>query len=485
VAPPEDQTFTESPAAPVTLARPEPHLVVVLECDRPLSGSSRHSLRGIAEVTLGRGPERTAMRQGERLTLTVPGRWMSAAHARIRRDVATGEGRWVLEDLDSRNGTRVNGQAVVHAALADGDLIEAGHTLIVFRDALHAPPTAALDFDVAGASSLPSQSPHALQAGKFRLTTLLPAVASELETLVRIAPTPLPVLLRGETGTGKEVVAQVVHALSHRRGPFVAVNCGGLPETLVESQLFGHTKGAFSGAVRDAPGFVRAAGGGTLFLDEIGDLAPNSQAALLRVLQEREVVPVGTTLPAPVDFRVISATHQPLEAMVARGTFRADLLARLDGFSFILPPLRERREDIGLFVADLLGAPADAGTPAPPAALKLSPDAGRALLRYEWPLNIRELAHCLARACAVAETDGAIELGHLPPQVREHALAGGVGAAETTAPNDDSRLRAQLEALLTEHQGNVAQVARAVGKARMQVHRWLRRFEIDPGRYRA
>jgi transcriptional regulator with GAF, ATPase, and Fis domain len=285
-------------------------------------------------------------------------------------------------------------------------------------------------------------------------------------------------MLRGETGTGKEVAARAVHALSKRAGPFVPVNCGAIPVALVESHLFGHTRGAFSGAVRDEPGFVRAAHGGTLFLDEIGDLPPASQAALLRVLQEGEVIPVGTTRAVPVDLRIVAATHQQLEALVARGAFRADLLARLDGFTFALPPLRERREDTGLLVADLLRATPDAER------LQLSSEVGRALLQYEWPLNIRELGHCLARACALAKGEHRLELRHLPPQVRG-ALEPSPGADEPLgAEGSDARLRVQLEGLLAQHEGNVAEVARALGKARMQVHRWCKRFEIDPERYR-
>jgi DNA-binding NtrC family response regulator len=457
---PEDETFTESPAAPAPLAAPAAALVVVLECDRPLGGSSRHSLRGVAEVTLGRGPERRASRDGDRLSLTLPSGWLSTTHARLRRE---GE-RWHLEDLGSRNGTKVDGAPVVHAALRDGDVVEAGHVLLIFREALHAPPRSPADVDSAAAAS-----PAA------HLATMLPALAGEVEALEQIAASRVPVLLRGETGTGKEVVARAVHALSCRGGPFVAVNCGAIPAALLESQLFGHVRGAFSGAVRDEPGFVRASSGGTLFLDEIGDLPATSQSALLRVLQEGEIVPVGSTRPVPVDLRVVAATHQPLEALVARGAFRTDLLARLDGFTFTLPPLRERREDIGLLVAGLLA-------PAPDAErVRLSPEAGRALLRYSWPHNVRELGHCLARAWALARGEGTIDVRHLPPQVRDASPA----AAPDADPQDaDARLQAQIEALLKRHDGNVAEVARALGKARMQVHRWLKRFGIDPARYR-
>lgn len=455
-----DQTFTDAPGAGTPLARPEPYLVVALECDRPASGASRHALRGVDEVTIGRGDDRGATREGKRLAITVPDGWMSGAHARLTRAA----GGWRVEDLGSRNGTRVGGKAVAHLVLADGDVVEAGHTMMIFREALHGPPGAPLDFDSRAAHEAPG------------LATLLPALAAEIAALVRIAKSTMPMLLRGETGTGKEVIARAVHALSGRGGPFVAVNCGAIPASLVEGQLFGHARGAFSGAVRDEPGFVRASHGGTLFLDEIADLPAASQAALLRVLQEGEVVPLGTTRPTPVDLRVVAATHQPLEQLVARGAFRADLHARLDGFTFALPPLRERREDTGLMVADLLASASSRPT--------FTMEAGRALLRYAWPMNVRELKHALSRAVVLAG-DAPVDVAHLPPAVGA-ALGDTLSAHAAAAPpdDDDARLRAQLESLLAEHRGNVADVARALGKARMQVHRWMKRLAIDPKRYR-
>jgi transcriptional regulator with PAS, ATPase and Fis domain len=461
----KEETFTDSPRASAPLARPEAYVFVVLECDRPTSGSSRHSLREVREVVVRRGDDRSAARHGHVLSLTLPSQWLSSEHARLRRQ----DTQWFLEDLRSRNGTWVNGQSIARAALADQDVIEIGRTLMVFRAAMHAPAAAPVDLDTRAA---PFE-----HAG---IGTLVPAIAGDFEALASIAASPLPVLLRGETGTGKELLARFVHSLSGRTGAFVPVNCGGIPSTLVESHLFGHTKGAFSGAAKQETGFVQAASGGTLFLDEIGDLPPASQAALLRALQESEVVPVGSSRAVRVDLRVVAATHQPLEALIERGVFRADLLARLDGFTFTLPPLRERREDIGLLVAHLLQA-ACVGSK-PPA---LSPEVGRALLRYHWPLNIRELGHALSRACALARGGETIELSHLPAAVRGALEARAAQDPREDSDSDDLRLRAQLEALLVEHKGNIAQVARALGKARMQVHRWLKRFEMDPERYRS
>ncbi len=466
MTPPPDETLNDAPAATRgAFARPEAHVIVALECDRPGAGSSRHSLAGVSEVLLVRAETRGARREGSTLTLTLPSRWMSSRHARLHRALD----RWRIEDLSSKNGTLVCGSAAQHLELREGDLIEVGHVMLLFREAVHAPPGTPLDVD----SSM--LSPAAIGMG-----TVIPVLAHEAEALAQIAASPVPVLLLGESGTGKEVAARAVHALSKRPGAFIAVNCGAIPAALVESQLFGHTKGAFSGAVRDEPGFVRAADGGTLFLDEIGDLPAASQAALLRVLQEGEVVPVGTTRALKVNIRVVAATHRPLESLVGRGDFRADLLARLDGFRHTLPPLRDRREDLGLLIADLLPKVAP---DRPLGTLTFTSDAGRALLSYGWPLNIRELQQALARASALV-TNGPVDLRHLPHAVKASLAPAPASEVATPGEGDDARLHRQLEALLGQHDGNVAEVARATGKARMQIHRWMKRLAIDPKKFR-
>src|SRR6266852_6634237 len=175
-----------------------------------------------------------------------------------------------------------------------------------------------------------------------------------MRKLEAVAASTVSVVLQGESGTGKEVAATAMHRLSGRVGPFLPVNCGGLPETLIESELFGSRKGAFSGADKDRPGLFRSADGGTLFLDEIGELPASAQSALLRVLQDGEILPIGATQPIRVDVRFLAATNRNLDAQVARGLFRADLLARISGFAVWLPPLRERREDMGILIAALL-----------------------------------------------------------------------------------------------------------------------------------
>jgi transcriptional regulator with GAF, ATPase, and Fis domain len=231
----------------------------------------------------------------------------------------------------------------------------------------------------------------------------------------------------------------------------------------VESELFGHKRGAFSGALADHSGLFRAAAQGTMLLDEIGDLPLPAQAALLRVLQEGEVRPVGGTQSFKVDVRIVAATHRDLEALVARGAFREDLLARLAGFTLRLPPLRERKEDIGLLISALLRR---SDRP----HITLSAEACEALLAYDWPRNIRELERALARAVLLA-TSGVIEVEHL-----------GIRADEATHPVEVSR--EGLMASLEKHAGNVTSVAKQFATSRSQVHRWLRRYGLDTKDYR-
>ena len=445
-----------------------PQLFIAFECDRPLAGSSRHSLASTDEIVVGRGDSRHATHEFadgiRRLVVRVPGRSMSARHGRI---FPVGS-QWAFEDCGSTNGSFRNGERVTCVTLADGDILELGHTLFIFRAPMPITPDAPSDVDSTQLAGRP-----------MGLSTLHPARASELEALERVAASPLSVVLIGESGTGKELLAAAVHAISGRKGRLVAVNCGALTTSLLESQLFGHVRGAFSGAVRDETGLIRSADGGTLFLDEIGDLAPASQAALLRVLQEGEVLPVGASVPHAVDLRVVAATHRPLGAMAERGDFRPDLLARLDGFTHLLPPLRARVEDLGMLIADMLPRVSEGASPA------FSVDAARALFLYSWVGNVRELRQCLARAIVLANGKRIAPV-HLPPNVAR-ALEGRAGTSrppEVLDEGDEAGLRRELIRLLEQHDGNVSEVARAMGKARMQIHRWMKRFGIDGERFR-
>jgi transcriptional regulator of acetoin/glycerol metabolism len=452
-------SFHEDGKSGRTGPRPEPVLVLVLECSRPRAGSVRYRLNDLTGVALGRGPERRAERTGTELTIRVPDKWMSSRHARIEPSF----GRWVLTDTESKNGTIVDGHTTKRAVLTDGSLIELGHTLFIFFERM------AIEAEAPGMLELtPNEGP----AG---FTTLMPAWAGELQRLRQIASSEIPMLIEGESGTGKEVIARAIHGQSGRSGAFVPVNCGALPDNLVESELFGYKRGAFSGAQQDHDGLVRAANGGTLFLDEIGDLPPSSQAALLRVLQEREVMPVGGTRAVPIDLRVVAATHRDLDDMVAEGSFRHDLFARLAGFRVTVPTLAERRTDLGILIGALHARLF------PPDHPGFDIDAARLLLRYPWPLNVRELEQALATAQVLAGTE-AIRAEHLPDTVRTGRPP---GAPRPVVLNEnDQRVRDQVVAALREHQGNVSAVARALDKDRKQIQRWIKRFGLDPGSYR-
>jgi transcriptional regulator with GAF, ATPase, and Fis domain len=365
-------------------------------------------------------------------------------------------GRWILEDLGSKNGTWIDGESIQQHTLDDGDILELGHTMIVFRLIGGEYP----DLDDWPAVSAPG------------LATTSPALAERLADVVRVAPSQVPVMIGGETGTGKELVARAVHALSGRKGAFVAVNCGALAANLLEAELFGHKKGAFTGAGDERVGLVRSADGGTLFLDEIGELPAAAQSALLRVLQEGEVVPIGADRPVRVDVRLVSATLRDLDDEVTQGRFRGDLLGRLLGVSVTLPALRDRCEDLGLIAAMLLERIAPGVRPT-----QIAPDAIRALYAHQWPRNIRELERALAAACTLA--GDCIELAHLPPAIQASAPPARVTPPPSALSEDERRLRDELAAALLRNGGNVSSVARELGKDRTQIRRWMRRFQLS------
>jgi two-component system, NtrC family, response regulator HydG len=310
-----------------------------------------------------------------------------------------------------------------------------------------------------------------------------PALRETVRIVQRVAPTDVTVLITGESGTGKEVVARALHDGGRRAAAaFVALNCSALPAELIESELFGHVRGAFTGADRDRTGLFATADGGTLFLDEIGELAPAAQAKLLRALEERKITPVGTSTELAVDVRVVAATNRPLATLVSAGTFRADLLYRISVVQLQLPPLRERREDIPALAAHFIAHfAARHGRP----ALPLDEAARRMLLAYDWPGNVRELRNAMERAVVMAD-DAAIQPRDLPSAITESAAPlRPVDAALAELPYTEARARAIdafersfLGAALERNGGNVSATARVLGLHRQSLQKMLRRLGL-------
>ncbi len=376
----------------------------------------------------------------------------SREHARLHWDPQAAA-LW-LEDLGSRNGVRVNGQPSARHALADGDVVRLGASFLVvrFEDPLQRDVPIA---ELVGAS---------------------PAMQRARMAVKRLARESASVLILGETGTGKEVVAQAIHRESGRAGRFVALNCTAIQPSLAESELFGHVAGAFTGAARDHDGYLAAAHHGTLLLDEIGDMPPPLQPKLLRALETRQITKVGSTRPIDIDVRVLAATHVNLPERAESGDFRSDLFARLAQLRVDLAPLRERREDILALLAPKL-------RDAPP----MSPELVEALLTASWPHNVRELLAIATELTVWGRDRDLLDVDILRGRLEP---ASGGEAAMTSAPAAPSSERsrepshAELEELLAQHGGNVAAVAKLVGRSRTQVYRWIDKHGIALERFR-
>jgi transcriptional regulator with AAA-type ATPase domain len=397
-----------------------------------------------APLILGRRPD---------CAIPLPGTEVSRSHAEILREGSL----LTIRNLSSRNGVFVRGAKVEEAPLQVGDVIRLGEWVgVIVMPPAQGPERSAFAAIVPG-----------LYGGRRLRETLAP--------VERAARSDLPVTICGETGTGKEWTARAIHQWSGRTGPFLAVNCAALPVSLAEAELFGYRKGAFTGADRASPGYFRAAHGGTLLLDEIVDLPMGLQAKLLRVLEQREVVPLGEPTPVPVDVRIVAAAQQSLAEAVKEGKCRADLYARLDGLAVRLPPLRERIEDVpGLF------------------QVKLGEHAGRTpaldwrfverLCLHDWPFNVREI-DLLARRLAVLHADEPVlRVAHLPE--RFHArprhpeaprpVAKAAGRATNEKPeNRDEHDMTRLLAALRKHHGNVARASNDAEISRQRAYRLM------------
>jgi DNA-binding NtrC family response regulator len=405
--------------------------------------------------TLGGEPLLLGRESAEQGVLALHDARVSRRHARIalQGDVLQ------IEDLGSRNGTFVDGERVVRAALRPGSVIRVWSCLLLVQF-----------LDAAACARL--VAPRA--ASGSGLVGGSPAIAETREAIARLARSGT-VLVQGETGVGKELVAQALHDQSGRKGPLQPVNCAALPANLAESELFGHTRGAFTGAEARKGLFGRAEGG-TLFLDEIGELGAETQAKLLRALAVSEVRSVGADQGRTVDVRVIAATNVDLEAAVASGKFRADLYARLQGHVIRVAPLRDRREDILDLVLHFLGG------------MRLTANAAEALLVHDFPYNVRELEQAMATAREKAAGTGVVDLPDLPERIRGRMMGRVVEvAAPAAAPQqgllelrrDRTPSADELWRAACAFDGNVARVAAFFGKDRRQVYRWAKALGVD------
>jgi two-component system response regulator GlrR len=379
------------------------------------------------------------------------------AHLLFERD----ESSWSLVDTNSRNGTHVNGERIERRRLASGDVLRLGAHLLIFQQ-LDAAACRRLVGRPLGTDGILIGKSHAMLALREQI-----AAASTLRRTT---------LLLGETGVGKERVAEALHA-AWGGGPFVPVNCAALPEHLAESELFGHARGAFTGASSASQGLFGAANKGTLMLDEVGELSLALQAKLLRVLATGEVRAVGERQPKLVDARVVAATNRNLEQAIERGTFRDDLYARLASVVIRVPPLRDRREDIPELVQHFLG---DSNA-------VIDVDALEALLVLEWRRNVRELEH-VVRAARSAMTENRLSLSALPEAARR-VLDHRARAASAGGSDDwKTLLRVRRDAVPTQHElrrtldhfkGNITRVAAFFGRERRQIYRWADQMSLD------
>jgi transcriptional regulator of acetoin/glycerol metabolism len=391
-------------------------------------GPSIELSAGRGEIVIGRDDD---------CALVLSGSDVSRRHAVVQFEGPSA----VLRDLESRNGTFVNGRAIKSTLLQPNDVVRVGGWVGVVT--LHGGP-------------LGSIAPGLFGGGALR---------SALAGAERAAASDLPIVLEGETGTGKEAVSRAIHGWSARSGPFVAVNCAALPEALAEGELFGYRRGAFTGAEQANLGHFRAAQRGTLLLDEICELKLPLQAKLLRVLEQREVQPLGESTPVRLDVRVLAAAQEPLARAVQEGRFRADLYARLDGVTLRLPPLRERRAEIPYLFSRLLMEHTGARPPAVDVRLM------ERLCLYDWPFNVRELALLVKRLLVLHGAEATLKLSHLPERMRGDATPD--AKARRPEPSQGSVALSDLLAALRHSGGNVAKAAAELGISRQRAYRMM------------
>jgi transcriptional regulator of acetoin/glycerol metabolism len=418
-------------------------------------------------------PGRTILGRDYDADVRLPGEETSRQHAEILTEAAL----VVIRDLNSTNGVYVDGKQTPSAPLEEGSVVRIGDWVgVVLRSAGPGPAGATGPTGTTGPTGPIFRE---ILPGYFGGPKTLAAV----EALRSVAQSDLPIVIEGETGTGKEGVARAAHEWSRRSGPFVAVNCAALPEALAEGELFGYRKGAFTGADRSNAGYFQAAHQGTLFLDEVVDLLPAIQPKLLRVLEQREVTPLGEAKAVPIDVRVVVATQSPLEESVRERRFRPDLFARLNGLHVRLPPLRSRPEEVPNLFARLLAARTPPGQPAP------QMDAGfvERLCCYDWPLNIRELALLVRKLVALHGHEKILKRSHIPelaarggPDARVSPVEpeAGPGVAELALSKEELEERQRIVQVLADCAGSQSQAARRLNISRSTLIDRLKRYGI-------
>ncbi len=433
---------------------------------------------GDGEVWLGRTPDEDSHFRIAGANVWIHDSAISQAHLHIDCRGRTSEA-WI-EDKGSSNGTWVNGQRTAKAHLKGQEVIRIGDSLLVYCPRTPEPATDPQEMGMVGRSA----ALHAVR-----------------QAIMECASSDLVALVTGESGCGKELVAEAIHTTSGRQGPLLPVNLNATTETLVDSQLFGHVRGAFSGATADRKGYFETATDGTLFLDEIGEISTAIQVKLLRAIDRKEVIRMGEATPRKCNARVVAATNRDLQAAVDDNNFRSDLFFRLNQHAIEVPPLRTRREDIPVLWTHFLKKTAQQ-------RLNADADLMEALLIYPWPGNVRELKSLAERFKTRLVAGESLSIHDLPQKIQDHLLAARRGrgdqlvspelSANVAEPGQKDatpadhrvlppRARPTPEALrdaLARHRGNIAAVGREMGRKREQIHRWVQTFGINIDAYR-
>jgi len=428
---------TQTAPAPTSGSSAELHpLIWIVHHPDPQWTGRYRPLEGGADLTIGRATSGVfggAWRDDDQA---------SRRHVSVRRHGAEIH----VEDLDSRNGSWLNAARIGRATWIDGQCLRVGSVVLLLRW---------------------SALPTGLAFEDREWVGVGPAHAALIDAVNTVGPLEYTVLIQGETGVGKDCVARAIHRRSVRDGPMVAINCAGVGDSVLQSELFGHTRGAFTGADAARAGLVDAARGGTLFLDEIGDASSGLQAALLRLLENGEYRPVGSDRVRRANVRVVAATHRDLRSLAAEGQFREDLLGRLDRWSLQVDPLRHRPEDIGVLVQHF-----SRSRPATAALLEQ-------LVRYRWPGNVRELGATVERLCATTPAGEPLDIApwlsaEEAPTIRKKSVKKRRKRAS----------REELETLLEAHEGNIKACAAELEIGRNTLYAWLSAAGIEPGSYR-